>query len=70
MFGLTIKSGDPLAAYVRIPAWVDTVPEDWIEKCKRRQLAAHDTIKHLETMRRRRAAEREPLSRKGPDVVK
>jgi len=61
---------DSLPAYVRIPPWVHTVPEDWILKCKRRQLAAHPTIEHRTSKKRRRAAEPEPLSRKGPDVVK
>ena len=50
------KSVDSLPAYVRIPSWVDTVPEDWILKCKRRQLAVHPTIEHLTSKERQRAA--------------
>lgn len=66
MSELIRKSGDSLPAYVRIPYWVHTVPENWILKCKRRQLAAHCTIEHLTSMKRQRAAEPEPPSREVP----
>jgi hypothetical protein len=57
MTELIRKSGKSLPAYVRIPYWVHTVPDDWILECKRRQLAARCTIEHLTLMKRRRAAE-------------